>query len=155
MPAMPLCSILIATQNCATKVRASLQSVAAQSYRNLEICIIDNGSVDDTPALVAQFCDSYPRAKLQLRKRRAWGEIFNELQQQAVGDYIAHLEPGDTFLPRKLAVQIEALVRQPRLGAVATHIAYTDVNHCVQMGPTPIYNTVLDADEAVRIAGQV
>jgi glycosyltransferase involved in cell wall biosynthesis len=52
----PLVSVVIPVYNGAKSIERTLESVSAQTHSNLEILVVDDGSVDDTPAIVRSHC---------------------------------------------------------------------------------------------------
>jgi glycosyltransferase involved in cell wall biosynthesis len=62
-PADALVSVVIATYNMGRYLPPAVQSVLAQSYPNVEVQIVDDGSTDDTPAIVRQW-DNNPRVRV-------------------------------------------------------------------------------------------
>jgi len=117
---MPKVSVIIPTRNRAPLLRLALASVLAQSYQDFEIIIVDDASVDDTQAVIANIADVRIRY-FRHAANRGEGASRNAGIARAGGDYIAFLDDDDTWLPEKLAAQVEALDRCPaRVGGVYT-----------------------------------
>ena len=117
---MPKVSVIIPTHNRASFLGAAVASVLAQSFQDFEIIIIDDASTDPTQAVIAGFSDVRIRY-FRSAKNRGEGASRNAGIAQAGGEYIAFLDDDDTWLPEKLAAQVEVLDRSPaRVGAVYT-----------------------------------
>ena len=103
----PLVSVIVAAYNVERYLSAALESVLAQTYRNLEILAVDDGSTDKTPDI----CDAYARKDSRIRvihkENGGLSDARNAALQIASGDYIAYLDGDDRMQP----CMIEAMVR--------------------------------------------
>ena len=117
---MPRVSIIIPTHNRARMLRDAIASVLDQSYQDFEIIVIDDGSTDDTQAVVACFRDAridYSRNPKNLGESGS----RNAGLARATGEYIGFVDDDDTWLPTKLTAQVELLDRCPKkVGGVYT-----------------------------------
>ncbi|MDP3704047.1 MAG: glycosyltransferase [Candidatus Omnitrophota bacterium] len=113
---MPAVSVIVPIFRCAAYVGRALESVFAQTWQDLEVLVID-GSPEEHEAALAPY-----RARIRYAKQRAVGvsAARNLGMRQACGDVIAFLDGDDTWLPEKLAQQIELLRRHPDVGLVFT-----------------------------------
>lgn len=93
----------------ATLLRA-LNSVAAQDWPDLEIVIVDDGSTDESPAIVQAFITDEPRARL-IRHESALGYPagLNEIVRAATGEFVAFFDDDDDSAPDRLRRQIKRL----------------------------------------------
>lgn len=110
---MPAVSILMLTYNRARYLPEAIQSVLDQSYTDWELVIIDDGSTDDTPAIVARFPD--PRIRyIRYDENQGLFPRRRESLQYARGTYTAILDSDDYWLsPEKLAKQVAFLESHP------------------------------------------
>lgn len=116
----PTVSIIIPTYNRSQLIGRSIKSVLNQTYRNFELIIVDDGSVDDTEKVVAGFKDERIR---YVRREKNGGEAAarNTGIKAAKTDYIAYQDSDDEWLPEKLARQIELLKDVlPEVGVIYT-----------------------------------
>ncbi len=104
----PLVSVLLPAFNHADYVHATVESVLAQTCRDIELVVIDDASTDATWAVLQSFAD--PRLRL-LRHEANLGShaTLNELLGLARGTFIAIINSDDVFHPERLAACIEAL----------------------------------------------
>ena len=104
----PQVSVIIPTHNRASLLLRAIKSVLAQSFTDFELLIVDDGSSDDTPTVVAGLSD--PRIR-SFRHSRSRGSAAsrNTGIANAVGEYLAFLDDDDEFLPTKLEEQVQAL----------------------------------------------
>lgn len=134
---MPRVSVLIPTRNRAGLLRATIASVLAQTFQDFEIVIIDDASDDDTPSVIAGLADARIR---YFRHAENLGEAAsrNAGLAHADGEYIAFLDDDDTWLPDKLAAQVEILDRSPRrIGAVYTAYDRVDIRTGATISTVP------------------
>ncbi len=118
-----LASIIIPTFNRALLLDEALASAAGQTYRPLEIVVVDDGSTDETPDLVPHRQDRFKDgAGLVIRYFRqansGVGAARNRGLIESRGEYIQFLDSDDLLHPQKLSVQIECLRRHPQCGYV-------------------------------------
>lgn len=119
----PTVSVIVPAYNAAHTVDRALRSVLAQSYRDLELIVVDDGSRDDTAARVAAMAD--PRVRL-LRLERNGGEsrAMNAGIAAARGRYIAFQDADDEWLPGKLQRQVDAIEADDRISFVCTGLVH-------------------------------
>ena len=108
-------SVIIPAYNGDRYLGSAIESVLAQTYRDYEIIVVDDGSTDNT-AQVAQQYKNDVRYLSQTNQGVAASRNFG--LAAALGDYIAFLDQDDLFLPYKLASQVELLDRDANLGMV-------------------------------------
>lgn len=104
---LPLVSIITPAYNAAQYLPATIRSVLAQTYANLEYFIIDDGSTDKTSAVVKSFSDS--RIKYIHQENLGQSAARNLGISQAKGKYIAFLDADDFFLSDKILKQVNYL----------------------------------------------
>jgi glycosyltransferase involved in cell wall biosynthesis len=111
-------SIVIATRNRAAYLRRAIASVAAQTWADWEIIIVDDGSTDTTRAEVERFSVD-PRIRYLYQVQRGVSAARNVGVGRASGEYLAFLDDDDVFLPHKLRTQLWVLENDNSLGLVA------------------------------------
>lgn len=104
--AQPLVSVVIPAWNAGATLTATLRSVAGQTYRNLEIIIVDDGSVDETAALAREFCANDARARLVCRNNGGPAAARNLGIAQANAQWIALIDADDLWHPTKIEKQV-------------------------------------------------
>jgi glycosyltransferase involved in cell wall biosynthesis len=107
---VPLVSVIIPTYNRAEMVRQAVASVEAQTYRDFEIVVVDDGGTDDTGAGLA----AIPELRLvRHARRRGVSAARNTGVAAARGQWLAFLDSDDLWLPEKLARQVSRLADKP------------------------------------------
>jgi len=99
----PLVTVYIPTHNRAHLVERAVLSVINQTYGNIEIIIVDDGSTDETPKVLGLLCNKYPCIKT-LRHDKAKGACAarNLAIENANGEFVTGLDDDDEFLPHRV-----------------------------------------------------
>lgn len=112
----PQVSIVIPAYNTRNYIGETLESAINQSFRSFEIIVVDDGSTDDTHAIVEMFCDR--RVTLLRQANSGIGAARNHAISVARGEYIALLDSDDLWEPDFLNIMVEFL-RQNRDVSIA------------------------------------
>jgi glycosyltransferase involved in cell wall biosynthesis len=112
-------SVVIPTFNRGYIIADAITSVLDQSYKEFEILVVDDGSLDDTHNVIDRFAD---RGLIYLRhdKNRGCSAAYNTGLSAASGSFVAFLDSDDIWKPSYLKRQIDFLSRHPELDAVFT-----------------------------------
>jgi glycosyltransferase involved in cell wall biosynthesis len=135
----PLVSVIVPAFNAAATVQETLRSVLAQTYANIEVIVVDDGSTDDTAATVAQIAGRDARVRLERRPRCGVAAARNHAIGLASGEFIAPMDADDLWHPTKLERQCKRFVGgEPDLGLVYSWYRTIDPNSLVlEDGPQP------------------
>ena len=125
MNSLPIVSVIIPTYNAASTIEESINSVFNQSYSNIEIIVIDDGSTDNTEALLTQYSSRITYIK---KENGGFASARNAGTKIAKGEYIAWLDADDIFRDNKIAKQIEFLKNNPEIHAVSSEFSAFDEN---------------------------
>jgi glycosyltransferase involved in cell wall biosynthesis len=119
----PLISIIIPCYNIASFVCQAIQSIIDQTYKNLEIWIIDDASSDHTLQKINTIKD--PRIKLiEFKKNTQKVGAVNDVLQKVKGDYIAMQDADDWSEPNRIKMQLQQFMNDPELGICFTGYRY-------------------------------
>lgn len=121
----PLVSILVANYNNGCYIAETLESAVKQTYPNIEIVIVDDGSKDDSLKVIESFMANHPEVKAKLSKNtdnKGCGRIKRQCVEMSEGEFFCFLDPEDTILPEAVATLIEVFKDHPEYGIVyCTH----------------------------------
>lgn len=117
----PLVTVVIPSFNRARFVVDAVESVLKQSYRPIEIIVVDDGSEDDTAERLAPYI-AQQQIQYHYQKNQGAAIARNYAIAQSSADYIALLDSDDLWLPQKLESQIEYLQTHPKVAMVAAHV---------------------------------
>jgi glycosyltransferase involved in cell wall biosynthesis len=106
-------SLIIATFNHARFLGAAIDSALAQTLGAVDVIVVDDGSTDDTPAVLARYAG---RVRVLRQTNRGLSSARNAGLAAARGIYVAFLDADDVMAPTKLAAQLEVLERSPAIG---------------------------------------
>ena len=117
-------SILLATYNGEKYIRKSIESIINQSYKDWELLIGFNGTIDGSKEIAKSFSD--PRIRIfDYGMDAGKAKTLNKMKKEALGDWIAVQDDDDIWLPKKLEKQMEKSLDYDVIG---TQILYIDEN---------------------------
>ena len=102
----PLISVIVPIYNTERYLAQCLDSIVGQTYRNLEILLIDDGSTDKSPAIIDAYAEQDDRIRAIHKQNQGYGASCNRGIDEAVGEWIAIVEPDDWILPDMYADMI-------------------------------------------------
>ncbi|MEZ8833789.1 glycosyltransferase family 2 protein [Vibrio cyclitrophicus] len=140
-------SIIMPAYNAGKFISESINSVLSQTYTDWQLIIIDDNSSDDTYEIVRNYLKKDSRIcllKNESDKKGAY-QARNIGLESATGRYIAFLDSDDLWLPEKLKIQIDAMVRS---ASVASHSSYIRIDEVgAQLGKVNVNKLVTYKDQ--------
>jgi glycosyltransferase involved in cell wall biosynthesis len=113
-----LVSTIIPVYNRPGLLVEAVESVFAQSYRPIEILIVNDGSTDDTPQVVEELRAKNPKLVRSFHQERAGpGRARQTGLEASRGEFVQYLDSDDLLLPCKFELQVAALIAEPECGA--------------------------------------
>lgn len=108
-------SVIIPAYNAGQFIKRTLDSVANQTYSNFEIVITNDGSVDNTEAVIREYSQSHPSLQIHMasQKNKGIGSARNNGIFRARGKYLAFLDADDCWYSNKLESVYEILKESP------------------------------------------
>lgn len=113
--------------NAGKTIRESVNSVISQTVRNWELIVIDDGSTDNTVAILSELAANDSRIRfLQNEKNMGVSYTRNRAVALAKGKWIAFLDSDDIWLPQKLQKQLELFKKYPEMVVCYTASSFID-----------------------------
>ena len=123
---MPLISVIIPVYNGQNTIRETIFSVLNQTYKNLELIVINDGSLDLTLNVIYTIKDS--RLKVFSYEKSGVSISRNRGIERASGQFISFLDADDIWTPEKLEKQLKALQTNPQASVAYSWVDYIDEN---------------------------
>jgi glycosyltransferase involved in cell wall biosynthesis len=122
--ASPLVSVVLPVHDGERFLAEAVESVLAQTLRDLELVVVDDGSTDGTPSVLGRFSD--PRLRVVTQSRLGLVSALNRGLAEGRGLYLGRMDADDVSEPARLERQVELLERRPQVGMVATWVTVVD-----------------------------
>ena len=103
-------------------LREAIDSILSQTYTNFELIIIDDGSTNDTPDILAEYVQKDSRIKIVKGEHKGISNALNKGLDVADGEFIARMDGDDISLPERFEKQINYLRQNPDVGIVGTNL---------------------------------
>jgi PST family polysaccharide transporter len=130
----PLVSIVINNFNYARFLRQAIDSALAQTYANIEVVVVDDGSTDESRQIIASYGD---RIRAVLKENGGQASAFNAGFAACRGELIALLDSDDTFLAEKVERCVAAARRHPNAQLIYHRVQTVDAWGTPSGKPTP------------------
>ena len=122
-------SVVIPTHNRCDLLPRAIKSVQSQTYSDLEIIVVSDGSTDDTRDVVEQIASGDERIRLiEYHPAKGGNVARNTGIEEARGEFVAFLDDDDEWLPEKLEKQVKVLESDDSVGLVYTGVNIIYVN---------------------------
>ncbi len=112
---MPKVTVLMPVYNGESYLRETIESILAQTFRDFEFLIVDDGSEDTTPLIIDSYCDNRIKVLKNATRLKLSGALNRGLDE-ARGDFVARMDADDLALPERLARQVEFLEQNIEVG---------------------------------------
>ncbi len=119
----PLVSVIMPVYNCADYIRQALQSVLEQTYTNIELVIVDDGSTDGSASIARGLA---PHAKIIVQPNGGVSTARNRGILASKGELVAFLDADDWWAPTIVEKMVATAAEHPECGCV-----YTDFTHVI------------------------
>ncbi|MEN9389389.1 MAG: hypothetical protein RLY61_473 [Candidatus Parcubacteria bacterium] len=123
----PLVSVLIPAYNAQKYIEESIRSTLTQTYKNLQVIIVNDASTDRTGAIIEQFRLQDSRIELITNTSNLKMSLsLNKGLAQARGKYIARMDADDISLPERISRQVAYMESHPEVGISGTSMKIVD-----------------------------
>ncbi len=122
----PLVSIVIPVHNGERYIKESIDSCLGQTYKNIEIIVVDDKSDDRTLEILKEYGEKI--TVIPVEKQNGLGNVINIGIRESKGKYIARIDADDIMYPTRIQKQVEYLESNPNCVAVGGQIDIIDEN---------------------------
>ena len=119
-----LVSVIIPVYNMDSFVQEALDSVLASDYPNFEVIVVDDGSTDNSNAILREYERKNSRIHLFSQPNRGVSSARNKALEEAKGDYILPVDADNIILPHFITSAVEAIEANPSVKVVVPRIEY-------------------------------
>lgn len=138
---VPKISVILPVYNAGSYLREAITSILQQTAADFEFIIINDGSTDDSKAVILSFID--PRIRYIEQANQGLRATLNTAIELSQGEYIARMDQDDVSLPDRLQQQTEFLSTHPDHVLIGTTFGYID-----QVGkPTGVFPALLENED--------
>lgn len=139
-------SVIVPTRNRLHFLRSALASVEAQTFRDLDLLVLDDGSIDGTREFLAYYRSGFGFRWLPFSGRER-SFLRNTGVRESSGELIAFLDDDDEWLPEKLEEQVAFLDAHPTVGVLGTRTSVIDSLGCQVLALTNQHRRLYDAQD--------
>ena len=131
-------SVIIPTYNRPKWLLETIESVLGQTYPDIEIIVVNDGSTDNTEQILEPYMG---RIDYIYKKNGGPGSAVNAGIMAATGDYISRVDDDDLLLPEKIELQVEMFEQEPSLGLVSSdHYVMDEEGEIIETRKVPDFS---------------
>ena len=127
----PLVSVIIPVYNAERYLRAAIKSIQDQTYHNIEILIVNDGSTDSSLTILNEMKTQDDRILLITQNNCGISAALNKGILAASGHFVARMDADDLMVPHRIEAQVRFLQENPELGFCASFMEFIDENDIV------------------------
>lgn len=117
----PRFSIIMPAYNDEEFIEEAIESVLRQTYQSFELVVVDDGSTDNTPAILSRY-EEHPKVRIVRQKNGGTAAARNTAMKYARGEYYAFLDSDDFYTPDRLQAIDQFIESQPGAKCLATNV---------------------------------
>ncbi|QOV87971.1 glycosyltransferase family 2 protein [Humisphaera borealis] len=122
----PTVSVLMSVYNGGAYLPPCIDSILGQTFKDFEFIIIDDGSKDDSPAVLKEYADRDSRIRLVVRANKGLTKTLNEAYKLSRGKYLARMDCDDVAVPTRFAAQVAFLGDHPDVACTGGYFQLID-----------------------------
>lgn len=116
----PLVSVVIPTYNRANLLPKAIESVFQQTYKNIEIIVVNDGSTDSTLDVLKRYAGNI---RIIQANHSGTSNARNLGMKASRGNYICFLDSDDSYYPHKIEIQVEVIEANPEIAMISTEVS--------------------------------
>jgi glycosyltransferase involved in cell wall biosynthesis len=121
---LPLISAMMPAYNSEKHIVQAIESILAQTYKNWELIVVDDGSTDETPRIVSNYASNHKRIKYHRIDHGGRGVARIKCIELSAGKYIAVCDSDDISLPERFEKQVLFLENHLEIGVVSAQVKF-------------------------------
>lgn len=127
----PLVSVVIPAYNASQTIVACLDSVCGQTYKHLEVIVVDDGSTDETFSILQRYAEEHNNIPLKIYSITNSGPASarNYGIEHSIGEYVAFLDSDDRWISTKIERQIECFRKYSKIELLGCNYSVGIRNH--------------------------
>lgn len=141
----PLITVVVPVYNVEDYLDECVESLINQTYSNLEILLVDDGSPDNSPFICDQWAERDSRVRVIHKKNGGLSSARNVGIENARGDYLSFVDSDDFFDSKMYEKLYEGIMRSPNIGLSGIKF------YRYEAGETSIYNKIWDTKKDVLV----
>lgn len=102
-------SVILSVFNVESYISQCLDSILNQTYQDIEVILIDDGSTDQTLSILSQYADKDPRVKIIYQDHEGISAARNNGLDKSIGDYITFIQPEDNVEPNYISDLVQQI----------------------------------------------
>ncbi|NLE50087.1 MAG: glycosyltransferase family 2 protein [Chloroflexi bacterium] len=118
----PLVSVLMPAHNGERYLAGAIDSILAQTLRDFELIVVDDGSTDRTPEILDRYARRDSRVRVHRQENQGIPAARNQCLDLATGRYLAWMDSDDVALPARLQKQVAFMDAHPEIGVCGTWV---------------------------------
>ncbi len=122
----PLVSVVMPVFNAERFLSEAIRSIFNQTFRDLELIVVDDGSDDDGPSILARLSKAEPRMRVVRQAHRGLAAALNTGCGLAKGAYLARMDADDVAVANRIEIQVGRLQADPSLGVLGAAVVVVD-----------------------------
>ncbi len=121
-------SILIPAYNADHYIAETIESILVQTYPNFELLIIDDGSTDNTLAIIKSYAEKDPRIKVISQANSGIPNTLNKGIELSENEWICRMDADDLMMPNRIERQLAFIAENPDLAVASSYVYNIDEN---------------------------
>ncbi|MDB5357184.1 MAG: glycosyl transferase family 2 [Phycisphaerales bacterium] len=130
-------SVLMPVYNAGKHLREAMDSILGQTFSDFEFLCVNDGSTDDSPAILAEYARRDPRVRIVTKTNGGVTSALNAGLKIARGEFVARMDADDIAIPDRFAAQLEHFRDHPQCVAVGCHVMMMDASGTDNERATP------------------
>ncbi len=136
---IPRVSVFVSVYNGDKWLEEAMDSIFAQTETDFEVIVVDDGSTDDTKAILANYDD--PRLRIITKQNEGLGTPLNPLLRECRGKYLLRADADDICLPERMRIQADFLDENPEVVIVGSQLRHFTESRVGGSSTLPLTNS--------------